>query len=44
MCGGGGRRQSAPDNSAQIALQKEQMAEQKRQFEVQRAESQARFE
>ncbi len=45
MCGGGGRRSSpAPDNSAQIALQKEQMAEQKRQFEIQRAESQARFD
>tara|TARA_R100000458_G_C8102852_1_gene128839 strand:- start:194 stop:517 length:324 start_codon:yes stop_codon:yes gene_type:complete len=45
MCGGGGRRSpSPPDNSAQIALQKEQMAEQKRQFEIQRAESQARFE
>ena len=44
MCGGGGGRSRAPDNSAQIALQKEQMAEQKRQFEVQRAESQARFE
>jgi len=44
MCGGGGRRQSAPDNSAQLALQREQMDEQKRQFEIQRAESQARFE
>ena len=44
MCGGGGGRSSAPDNSAQLALQREQMAEQKRQFEVQRAESQARFE
>ena len=44
MCGGGGRRSSPPDNSAQLALQREQMAEQKRQFEVQRAESQARFE
>tara|TARA_R100000458_G_scaffold23649_1_gene21173 strand:- start:890 stop:1213 length:324 start_codon:yes stop_codon:yes gene_type:complete len=44
MCGGGGRRSSAPDNSAQLALQREQMAEQKRQFEIQRAESQARFE
>ena len=45
MCGGGRRRSApAPDNSAQLALQREQMAEQKRQFEVQRAESQARFE
>ena len=44
MCGGGGGRSSPPDNSKQLALQREQMAEQKRQFEVQRAESQARFE
>jgi hypothetical protein len=44
MCGGGGGRSSPPDNSAQLALQREQMAEQKRQFEIQRAESQARFE
>ena len=44
MCGGGGGGRSAPDNSKQLALQREQMAEQKRQFEIQRAESQARFE
>ena len=45
MCGGGGGRSApAPDNSEQLALQREQMAEQKRQFEIQRAEIQARFE
>ena len=44
MCGGGGRRSSPPDNSEQLALQREQMAEQKRQFELQRAESRARYE
>ena len=44
MCGGGCGSRSAPDNSKQLALQREQMAEQKRQFEIQRAESQKRFD
>lgn len=44
MCGGGRRSPAPPDNSAQLALQREQMAEQKRQFEVARADQQARFE
>ena len=43
MCGGGGAP-SPPDNSKQLALQREQMDEQTRQFEIQRAEQQARYE
>lgn len=44
MCSGGRKSPPPPDNSAQLALQREQMAEQKRQFELSRADQQARFE
>ena len=42
MCGGGGNR-SQPDNSEMLNLQREQMAEQKRQYEEQKAEQAARY-
>ena len=43
MCGGGGRGQSQPDNSAMLNLQREQMREQKRQYEEQKADQEARY-
>ena len=43
MCGGGGRRSSSPDNSEMLNLQREQMAEQKRQYEEQKAQQEERY-
>ena len=51
MCGGGGggdqaeaREKADERHQENLALQREQMAEQKRQFELQRAENQKRYE
>ena len=42
MCGGG--RPDPPDNSDMLDLQREQMAEQKRQYEEQKVEQEKRYE
>ena len=42
MCGGGGRSSPAPDDRM-LDLQREQMAEQKRQYEEQKAEQATRY-
>ena len=50
MCGGGGGNQAEAQEKADerhqenLAIQREQMAEQKRQFELQREENQKRYE
>jgi len=43
MCGGGGRGGSQPDNSEMLELQRQQMAEQKRQYEEQKADQERRY-
>ena len=43
MCGGGGRGGSQPDNSEMLVLQRQQMAEQKRQYEEQKADQERRY-
>jgi len=43
MCGGGGRGGGGGDNSEMLELQRQQMAEQKRQYEEQKAEQEARY-
>ena len=43
MCGGGGRGGSQPDNSEMLELQRQQMAEQERQYEEQKRDQEARY-